>query len=234
MEASPEGSAGGPDIRAAPAEIAPPLAGTCFGADSVHIPADVLPDACSSAAPMPTPRGERQMGIATQALYETILPPTVAQGLLRGDDVRTHYKAATTAFISLDDFKDMDFNPDGVLAELGPVYMHLDAHLAQNYGAHVAKVSSERGNTFGALKNPDAPLRLSIAGQIETIANTYLVVAPGDGCPYHALAAVCFCADVADFFRGKGYRSGSASTLEPLVLASSAAPADSSAFAVMR
>jgi len=81
------------------------------------------------------------MGIATQALFETLLPPTFAQGLLRGDDVRQHYNAATIAFISLDDFKDMDVSPAGVLAELGPVYMHLDAILAQNYGAHVAKVS---------------------------------------------------------------------------------------------
>ena len=32
------------------------------------------------------------------------------------------------------------------------------------------------------------------------------MVAPGDGCAYHALAAVCFCADVADYLRGKGFR----------------------------
>ena len=77
-----------------------------------------------------------------------MLPPTVAQGLLRGDDVRTHYDAATIAFISLDDFKDMGFKPAEVLAELGPVYMHLDGLLAQHYGDHLAKVSCGEQNAY--------------------------------------------------------------------------------------
>ena len=142
-----------PSARLFCAATPPPLAGMSSGATSTP-DGKVLPEASSSSAapaaayPMLTPRGERRMGITTQALYETILPPTVAQGLLRGEDVRTHYKAATTAFISLDDFKDMDFKPGGVLAELGPVYMHLDAMLAQNYGAHVAKVSMWKGKSL--------------------------------------------------------------------------------------